>query len=80
MAGFRTIGDSLFLESVQWTNFLSQASTLSKFMIVTAMAGVGLLTNFDDMKRVGIKPFVVGLVASLIMAVFSLVLIFFLGI
>ena len=80
MAGLRTMGDSLFLESTQWSNFLAQASTLSKFMIVTSMAGVGLLTNFDDMKRVGIKPFIVGLVASLIMAVFSLVLIFALGI
>jgi len=80
MAGFRTIGDSLFLNSSQWANFLNQTSTLAKFMIVTSMAGVGLLTNFDDMKKVGTKPFVVGLVASLIMAVFSIVLIFALGI
>lgn len=80
LAGFRTIGDSLWANSEQWTNLLSQSKTLAKFMIVTAMAGVGLLTNFEDMKQVGIKPFIVGLVASLIMAVFSIVLIFALGI
>ncbi|MGI6227027.1 MAG: YeiH family protein [Peptococcales bacterium] len=80
MAGLRTIGDTLWLNSAQWSNFLEQASTISKFMIVMAMASVGLLTNFDDMKQVGIKPFIVGLVASLIMAVFSLVLISALGI
>jgi len=62
MAGFRTIGDALWANNLQWTNFLGQATTVSKFMIVTAMAGVGLLTNFDDMKQVGIRPFIVGLV------------------
>ncbi|RYD06246.1 hypothetical protein N752_04975 [Desulforamulus aquiferis] len=63
-----------------WADFLSRAQILSKFLIVTAMAGVGLLTSFDDMKNVGIKPFIVGLVASLIMAGFSIVLIFALSI
>lgn len=80
MAGFRTFGDTLWANSSQWEAFLAQGKILAKFMIVVAMAGVGLLTNFEDMKRVGIKPFIVGLVASLIMAVFSIVLILTLGI
>ncbi|KJS19873.1 MAG: hypothetical protein VR72_17150 [Clostridiaceae bacterium BRH_c20a] len=80
LAGLRTVGDALWLNSIEWTTFLSQTNSVSKFMIVMAMAGVGLLTNFDDMKQVGIKPFIVGLVASLIMAVFSIALIFILGI
>ncbi|GAB6178722.1 YeiH family protein [Desulfotomaculum defluvii] len=80
MAGLRTFGDTIWLNSQMWTSFLSNAQTLSKFLIVTAMAGVGLLTSFSDMKTVGIKPFVVGLVASLIMAVFSITLVFTLGI
>lgn len=80
MAGLRTFGDTIWLDSAVWTSFLSNSQTLSKFLIVTAMAGVGLLTSFNDMRTVGIKPFVVGLVASLIMAVFSITLIFALGI
>ncbi|RNC29864.1 MAG: hypothetical protein AWM53_00082 [Candidatus Dichloromethanomonas elyunquensis] len=80
MAALRTFGDNLFTGSSQWSYFLSKASDLAKFLIVTAMAGVGLLTNFSEMKRIGVKPFIVGLVASLIMAVFSLTLIFALGI
>lgn len=80
MAGLRTFGDTLWLNSEMWTSFLSMAQTLSKFLIVTAMAGVGLLTSFEDMKTVGIKPFIVGLVASLIMAGFSIALIFALSI
>jgi uncharacterized integral membrane protein (TIGR00698 family) len=80
MAGLRTIGDNIWSNSNIWVAFLSQASIVAKYLIVTAMAGVGLMTDFDQMKKVGFKPFVVGLVASLIMAVFSIVLIFTLGI
>lgn len=80
MAGLRTWGDSMWADSEAWLTFLSQTSVLAKFMIVTAMAGVGLLTSFDDMKKVGARPFVVGLFASLIMAVFSMGLIYFVGI
>lgn len=76
MAGLRTFGDSLWADSEYWTFLLSQANVLAKFLIVTAMAGVGLLTNFTEMKRIGAKPFLVGLAASLIMAVFSITLIF----
>jgi uncharacterized integral membrane protein (TIGR00698 family) len=80
MAGFRTFGDALWFNNTMWTSFLSSSQVLSKFLIVTAMAGVGLLTSFSDMKTVGIRPFVVGLVASLIMAGFSITLIFALSI
>ncbi|MEG6523731.1 YeiH family protein [Desulfotomaculum sp. 1211_IL3151] len=80
MAGLRTFGDTIWLNSAVWTSFLSNSQILSKFLIVTAMAGVGLLTSFNDMRTVGIRPFIVGLVASLIMAVFSITLIFALGI
>lgn len=80
MAGFRTIGDSVWTNSAQWPVFIKQTKHLSSLMIVTAMAGVGLLTSFEQMKKVGMKPFIVGLVASLIMAVFSIGLIFVMGI
>lgn len=76
----RTIGDTMWVGNVQWEAFLVYAKKTAKFLIVIAMAGVGLLTSFKDMKRVGIKPFIVGLIASVIMAVFSIVLVFALGI
>ncbi|SMB91670.1 conserved hypothetical integral membrane protein [Desulfonispora thiosulfatigenes DSM 11270] len=80
LAIFRTYGDTIWMDSAQWTAFLAQGKTIAKFLIVVAMAGVGLLTNFEDMKRVGIKPFIVGLIASVIMAVFSIILVYALGI
>lgn len=79
LAIVRTYGDSIMGDSAAWNDFLAYAKTVSKFLIVIAMAGVGLLTSFADMKTVGIKPFFVGLIASVIMAVFSIVLVFILG-
>ncbi|QNB46563.1 putative sulfate exporter family transporter [Thermanaerosceptrum fracticalcis] len=80
MAVLRTIGDTLFAAQSFWPVLLEQSKELSKFLIVMAMSGVGLLTNFEQMKKVGLKPFITGLIASLIMAVFSLSMIYALGI
>lgn len=46
-----------------------------KFLILLGMAGVGLNTNFAAFRSVGLKPLVVGLVGSLIVAAVSIVLI-----
>ena len=80
MAGFRTYGDSVWATSEYWPVLIKQTKNLSGLLIVTAMAGVGLLTSFEQLKKVGMKPFMVGLVASTIMAGFSFGLIFFMGI
>jgi uncharacterized integral membrane protein (TIGR00698 family) len=45
--------------------------TSANFIIVTAIAGVGMGTNFASMKNTGLKPFYAGLCASVIMAVIS---------
>jgi len=47
----------------------------ANFLIVTAIAGVGMGTNFASMKRMGLKPFYAGLFASILMAVISFTLI-----
>ncbi len=78
LAVTRTIGDTVFLgtaTAVQWGWLLKAASTAAKFLIVMAMASVGLMTDFTMMRRVGLKPFIAGLVAALIMAGVSLFLI-----
>jgi len=58
-----------------WTAFLNQAKEASKFLIVVAMAATGMMTDFDRMRKVGIKPFVSGLAASLVVGALSLLLI-----
>ena len=49
--------------------------TVSGFFIVMAIAAVGLGTSFGAMKKVGFKPFYVGLAASIIMGGVSYALI-----
>ena len=46
-----------------------------KFLILVGMAGVGLNTQFGAFKEVGLKPLVVGLIGSLIVAAVSAFLI-----
>lgn len=51
------------------------ANFTSRFLIMTAMAGIGLTTNIAEMKKIGLKAFYCGLVASVVVAVLSIVLI-----
>lgn len=78
LALLRTIGDATLQGTVagqSWETLLKTTGQVAKFLIVMAMAGVGLMTDFGKMRSVGFRPFLVGLAASTIMAVVSLALI-----
>ncbi len=51
----------------------------ARFCILMALAGVGLGTRLQNMRQIGLKPFVVGLCVAGILAVVSLSLILFVG-
>jgi uncharacterized integral membrane protein (TIGR00698 family) len=51
------------------------AEQVSRFCIIISMAGVGLETKFSAMRQTGLKPFVVSLVAVLVVAAVVLALI-----
>ena len=81
LAVFRTIGDGMSLiPRAQWQWFVQHLNELGKFLVLIAMAGIGLNTRLDTMRRIGPKPFLVGLVASILLAAISLILIHVLGI
>ncbi len=81
LAIIRTIGDGTsFLPAFQWMWFVQQVNELGKFLVLIAMAGIGLNTRLDTMRQIGPKPFLVGLVASILLAIISLSLIYLLGI
>jgi len=50
----------------------------AKFLILMGMAGIGMNTRLDSFKGIGIKPFVVGLIGSITVAMVSLGLIWWL--
>ncbi len=54
--------------------------TVSQFLIVCALAGVGLETHVGAMKKIGFRPFYAGLFAAAFMAVVSFALIRLAGI
>jgi len=58
-------------------SFLKACDELSKFFILMALAGVGLNTDLPSLRRMGLKPLIVGTCVALILAVTSLGLILF---
>jgi uncharacterized membrane protein YadS len=51
----------------------------AKFAILMALSGIGLGTRISELRKTGIKPFVVGLCVASVLAVLSLTLIMGLG-
>lgn len=81
MAIIRTIGDAICpIPASQWQWLVQHINELGKFLVLIAMAGIGLNTRLMTMRRTGPKPFLVGLVASILLAIISLLLIHILGI
>ncbi len=54
--------------------------TISQFLLVCALAGVGLETDVADLRRIGLRPFYAGLCAATFMAAVSFGLITLVGI
>jgi uncharacterized integral membrane protein (TIGR00698 family) len=55
------------------------AQTAARFLILVALAGVGLGTRFDAMRRIGFRPFWVGLATALVTSGASYAMIRFFG-
>lgn len=55
---FDTLGDAL------GRPILKDFTHAAKFMILLALAGVGLNTRFDNMRKIGLTPFFIGLAAA----------------
>ncbi len=58
-------------------SFLSACDELSKFFILMALAGVGLNTDLTSLRRIGLKPLIVGTCVAGVLAIVSLSLILF---
>jgi uncharacterized integral membrane protein (TIGR00698 family) len=58
-------------------SFLTAVDELAKFAILMALAGVGLNTDLSSLRKIGLKPLIVGTCVAIVLAVISLVLILF---
>ena len=60
-------------------DLMADAQSAAKFLILLALAGVGLGTRLDAMRRIGMRPFWVGLATALVTSGASYALVRFLG-
>ena len=88
MAVIRSVGDAMINAGGQafgvwdaqaWENIYRTIQTWAGYLLVIALAGVGLSTNFRAFKGLGVKPFIVGLGAALVVGIISFVAITLLG-
>lgn len=62
------------------TEIVSQTKSISKFLMVCALAAIGLNTSFKDMKKSGIKPMLHGFIISALVVIVALLVEIALGI
>jgi len=88
MAAFRSVGDagtssggSAFglWDKANWANLHGLFKDWAGFLLVVALAGVGLKTRFSFFKGLGAKPFLVGLGSAAAVGVISFLMISLLG-
>jgi len=58
-------------------SILKSVDDISKFLILMALTGVGLNTNLASLRRLGLKPLLVGTCVALLLAILSLGLILY---
>ena len=59
---------------------VSATKTVSKFLMVCALAAIGLNTSFSSMKKAGIRPMLHGFIISALVVIVALVVEIFMGI
>jgi uncharacterized integral membrane protein (TIGR00698 family) len=82
MAILRSIGDAglnvngialgVFSSSI-WSEIIGNIKKFAEICLVAALAGVGLSTNLQSLKKLGIKPFLVGFSASAVVGGISFI-------
>jgi len=80
MAAIRSIGDVGekpfgLLHNETWTRFISFCSDVSIFMLITAIAAIGLGTNISKLKDLGWKPLFIGFSAAFLVGTVSYILV-----
>jgi uncharacterized membrane protein YadS len=88
MAILRSLGDAGvnaggqafgFLSAGTWQEMINVIKGWAENFLVVALAGVGLSTRFSSFKKLGVKPFLVGLGASAAVGLISFLAIELLG-
>ena len=72
----RNIGDQVIqvqnYNGEVWNMIISNTQDLAKICLTMAMAAVGMSTNLGELREMGYKPFVVGLIAAITVGLVSI--------
>ena len=73
----RNIGDQVFTPENNsyflWTSLIGYLKTLATVFLTMAMAAVGISINLSELRSMGYKPFIVGLIAAITVGFISLI-------
>ena len=71
----RNIGDQVFIydNNINWIETVAVIKFSSKVFLTMAMAAIGLSTNLKDIKKMGLKPFVIGFVSMLTVGIVCII-------
>jgi len=73
----RNLGDELFSPETDnyyfWSRFIEYLKILATVFLTMAMAAVGISIDLGELKSMGYKPFVVGLIAAITVGIISLI-------
>ena len=73
----RNIGDQLFTVEndnfYAWSKFIEYLKILTTVFLTMAMAAVGISINLSELKSMGYKPFIIGLIAAVTVGIISLI-------
>ena len=74
---FRNVGDQIFLNEnnnyLMWEKLIEYFKILATAFLTMAMAAVGISINLNELKSMGYKPFIVGLIAAVTVGLISLI-------
>ena len=72
----RNLGDQFFSTETDnfyaWSKFIEYLKILTTVFLTMAMAAVGISINLNELKSMGYKPFIVGLIAAVTVGMISL--------
>ena len=73
----RNIGDQIFIlgstSYESWNIFITFVKSLATVFLTMAMAAVGISINLSELKSMGYKPFIVGLIAAITVGIVSII-------
>jgi uncharacterized integral membrane protein (TIGR00698 family) len=68
-----------YWDAADWSRHIALVSDAAGYLLAMAMAGVGLGIRLKSLRRLGIKPFYVGLFAALVVGIVSAAAVFLVG-